>query len=205
MLSYVTTVDRNELRDLFEAKVSDLAGRCVTAVDYWDVHNFGTDPARWDYGEWHHAVMGVQLTTDRGPVTVIWTNTFFPYGVEVFHDPIEDQLVLGEGGPVRIGPDGDNAWARLLGQPIRATRVWWDRLELGPAHIGERVVEEARSVDFPSALRLDFDAGSVWFVAGIPRGPLMEEVFVPGDEIMVIFGAAKMLSAGFKDPSFTSA
>jgi hypothetical protein len=205
MLHCVSTVDPHELREQFEGKVSDLVGRCVTSVDYWDIHHFGTDPARWDYGDWHHAVMGVQLNTDRDPVTVIWTNTFYPYGVEVFHGPIEDHLVLREDGPERVGPDADNAWACILGKPIRATKVWWDRLELGPALIEERVVEEARSVDVPTALRLDFDAGSVWFVAGIPQGPLMEEVFLPGDEIMVIFTAEKMLWAGFQDPSFASA
>lgn len=47
------------------------------------------EPARWDYGDWHHAVIGVQLSTDAGPVTLMWSNTFHPYGVEVFDDPIE--------------------------------------------------------------------------------------------------------------------
>jgi hypothetical protein len=52
--------------------------------------------------------MGVQLATDAGPVT--WTNTFFPYGVEVFADPIERHLVLGEAGPERVGPNGESRW-----------------------------------------------------------------------------------------------
>ena len=32
--------------------------------------------------------------------------------------------------------------------------------------------------------------------------PSMEDVFVPGDEIMVVFSAEKLRSSGFKDPSF---
>jgi hypothetical protein len=88
----------------FEAKVQSLVGRRIVAVDYWDIHNFGSEPAVWDYDDWHHAVMGVQLTTDTGPVTVTWTNTFYPYGAEVFDDPIERHLVLSETGPERIGP-----------------------------------------------------------------------------------------------------
>jgi hypothetical protein len=32
------------------------------------------------YGDWHHAVRGVQLVTDAGAPTVTWANTFHPYG-----------------------------------------------------------------------------------------------------------------------------
>jgi hypothetical protein len=42
---------------------------------------------QWDYGDWHQAVMGVQLTTDQGPATVTWTDTFYPYGVEIRPEP----------------------------------------------------------------------------------------------------------------------
>ena len=110
--------------------------------------------------------------------------------------------MLGENGPQRVGPDGDNSWTRFLPSPIRGARVWWDRLDLGPARVGDRVVAEAESVDLPTKVRADFDAGSVWFVAGVPQWASMEDVFVPGDEIMVVFSATKMLRSGFEDPSF---
>jgi hypothetical protein len=66
--------------------------------------------------------MGVQLSTDLGPATVTWTNTFYPYGVEVLHERIEDHLVLGDGGPTRVGPDADGAspWAQHLSARIAA-------------------------------------------------------------------------------------
>jgi len=102
--------------------VETLRGRRPLSVDYWDIHNVGQEPARWDDGDWHHAVMGVQLTTEAGPVTVTWTNTFHPYGVEVFHEPIELHLVLGEDGPERVGPGGEgpgcHSWRRRFEAPL---------------------------------------------------------------------------------------
>lgn len=92
------------MRGHFEDKVRDLRGRRLTGIDYWDIHNVDPQPASWGYGDWHHAVMGVQLGTDRGPVTVTWTSTFYPYGVEVFHEPIEYHLVPDEFGPQRVAP-----------------------------------------------------------------------------------------------------
>lgn len=199
------TSSEPDARATFEAKVQSLVGRRIVAVDYWDIHNFSSEPAVWDYDDWHHAVMGVQLTTDTGPVTVTWTNTFYLYGVEVFDDPIERHLVLSETGPERIGPDAPSRWEPLLDSPVRRATTWWDRLELGPATLfsGE-IVEPARSVDLPTALRLDFDAGPVWFVAAIPQAPSMEDVFIHGDEIMVVFTAEKIRHIGYDDPGFTS-
>jgi hypothetical protein len=189
----------------FEGKLRDLRDRRLTVVDYWDVHNFGSEPASWDFGEWHHAVMGVQLGTDLGPVTVTWTSTFYPYGVEVFHEPIEDYLVLGESGPERIGPhvDGTSPWAPLLGTTIRGTACHWERLQIGPSRRPDgSIATPANSVDVPVALRLDFTAAAVWFVAGIPQLPDPRRVFIPGDEIMVVFSGEKMRDMGFDDPAF---
>jgi hypothetical protein len=195
----------DDLRARFEEKLSGLRGRRLTAVDYWDVQNFGPEPARWDYGDWHHAVMGVQLGTDLGPVTLTWTNAFYPYGVEVFHDRIEDHLVLGEDGPARIGPDADgaNPWAQHLGSLIRGTACHWEQLEVGPSRRADgSIVGPAYSVELPTAVRVDFQSGAVWFVAAIPQQPDMQRVFIPGDEIMVVFSPEKMRDMGFDDPAF---
>ncbi|MFI7122732.1 hypothetical protein [Amycolatopsis sp. NPDC049868] len=70
-----TTEQVDDLRARFEARLSGLQGRQLLAVDYWDVHNFSSEPVRWDYGTWHHAVMGVGLCTDAGPATITWTDT----------------------------------------------------------------------------------------------------------------------------------
>jgi hypothetical protein len=192
-------------RARFEAKLSDLRGRRLMAVDYWDVHNFAPEPARWDYGDWHHAVLGVEATTDVGPVTVTWTSTFYPYGVEVFHDRIEDHLILGEDGPERVGPDleSDSPWDRYLGTPIHRAAAHWERLELGPCRRADgSIAGPARIVDLPTAIRIDFHAGAVWFVAAIPQSPEMQRVCVLGDEIMVVFSREKMRDMGFNDPAF---
>ena len=57
-------------------------------------------------------------------------------------------------------------------------------------------------MDVPVALRIDFAAGPVWMVTGIPRYPEMREVSVPGDEIMVVFTADRMRQIGFPDSEF---
>jgi hypothetical protein len=159
----------------------------------------------WDYGDWHHAVMGVQLTTDLGPATVTWTNTFFPYGIEVFHEPITDHLGQGEEGPERVGPDAHHTspWAAHLGSPIRGTAFHWERLEMGPSRRPDGTVAgPGYAVDVPIALRVDFHTGTVWFVAGVPKSPEMHRVFIPGDEIMVVFSAEKMREMGFDGNAF---
>jgi hypothetical protein len=166
----------------FEDRLHRLRDRRVETVDYWDVHNFSAEPASWDYGDWHHAVMGVQLGTDQGPVTVTWANTFYPYGVEVFHEPIHRHLVLGESGPQRVGPDVHvgTAWAALLESPIRGTACHWERVQIGPGRRADgSFAAPAYSVDVPVALRLDFAAAVVWFVAGIPQLPELRRPRVP--------------------------
>jgi hypothetical protein len=191
-------------RKQFEEKVTGLRGRRVTGVDYWDIHNFSSESLCWDYGDWHHAVMGLELTTDSGPVTITWTNTFYPYGVEVFYEPISRHLVLDDDyGPQRVGPDHLGPWTALLDSPITDAVTCWERLELGPATRADGlVVSPARSVDLPTALRIGFEAGSAWFDAAIPQAPDMESVFIPGDEVMVVFSADKMRSMGYASPQF---
>ncbi|MGI5216364.1 hypothetical protein [Nocardia sp. CA-290969] len=132
---------------------------------------------------------------------ITWTNTFFTYGVEVFDDPIERHLVLGEEGPERVGPVGASRWQPVLGRPIEWAVAMWGTVELGPSVDQRgRVVDPPRVVEVPVALRLDFGSAAVWFVAAMPKEPAMEEVVYFGDEIMVVFSAAKMRAIGWKDP-----
>ncbi|GHG32078.1 MULTISPECIES: hypothetical protein [Amycolatopsis] len=194
--------EADDARVAFEARLSGLVGRRVLGVDYWDVHNFASEPVRWDYGSWHHAVMGVGLVTDAGPAAVTWTGTFYTYGVEVFDGPIEDHLALGDEGPERIGPGPASRWDRYLRAPIRGAAAYWERLEFGPGRRTDGSVIPAHAVDVPMAVRLDFAAGAVWFVAAIPDPPDGQRVFVGGDEIMVVFSPEKMREMGFGDTAF---
>ena len=196
--------DVTDARVRYEQKTAALVGRNVLDVRYWDIHNFGSEPPEWDDGDWHHAVMGVELMTDGGPVSVIWTSTFFPYGVEVFHEPIAAHLRLGPEGPEGWGVSDHAFWQSRLGSPVRGTAIHWERFELGPAiraMDGARVAEP-RTVHVPVALRLDFDSGPVWMVAGIPQWPDDEKVFVPGDEVMVVFSPERMRRIGFPETDF---
>ena len=191
-----------ESRDGFERQVQVLVGLTLDSVDYWDLHNFGDEPVRWDYGTWHHAVMGAQLNTSQGPFSVVWTSRFFPYGVEVFRSPITSLLAMGEYGPERVGPDGKTQWAGYFGRPITGASTNWSILELGPSVTSDgRVVEPSRVVELPTAIRLDLPTGSVWFVAALPNYPDMTEFSVPGDEILVVFDAGAVRSIGV-DPWF---
>jgi hypothetical protein len=196
----------NAARADYEASARRLIGHHITAVRYWDIHDFSAVEREWDYGDWHHAVMGVELNTESGPCCVLWTNTFFPYGAEVFLEPITDHLLLGEEGPESWPADHNAHWQARLGSPIRDVTVWWTELNLGPAtRPNGEVVEPAREVGVPVALRFDFEVGPVWFVAGIPKWPDTREVFIPGDEIMIVFTGKRMVEMGFPAGRFTEA
>jgi hypothetical protein len=161
----------------------------MLAVSYWDVHNYSEEPRSWDYGDWHHAVMGVELVTDRGPSSIVWSNTFYPCGVGVFPEPISNHVRLGphgcEGWPV----EAHGHWRSRLGSPILTTDTFWERIDLGPArrNSDNAIVGPAETYMVPVAFRFDFEAGPVWMVAGMPSWPDVENVSVPADETMVVF------------------
>ena len=200
------TQDVAAARQAFGHMTGSLVGRRLVAVHYWDILNFGEEPRTWDYGDWHHAVMGVELTTDAGPRSILWTDTFFPYGVEVFADPISEHVHLGPGGPEGWSATAHALWQARTEHPIQAVSAFWEHIEVGPGRLSDgSVVSPAESHDVPVALRLDFASGPVWFVAGQPGYPDMDNVFIPGDEIMVVFSSAKMRAIGFLDDHFTAA
>ncbi|MFB9237293.1 hypothetical protein ACFFWC_17320 [Plantactinospora siamensis] len=194
------TDDDGEVGASFDRRVDSLPGRRIRSVDYWDLRAVGREP-EWDFGEFHLATMGVQLTTDTGPVTVTWAATFHPYGVDVFPEPIVHHL--DEDGAQRVGPGADSPWKALLGQPVRAATVSWDRFTLGPAmRSNGQVIGPPYEEEIPTALRLDFDGGPVWFVAGTPRFQEPFDLIVPGDDIVVVFAASTMRQLGYAGGTF---
>jgi hypothetical protein len=189
-------------RAWYASKAGALEGRRVLEVAYWDVHSFADEPRTWDYDDWHHAVMGVDLITEGGPSCVLWTDTFFPYGVEVFPTQASEHLVTGDDGPESWSVSGSDRWRGRLRSQVENVQTFWEHFTIGPANVGNVRVAGRYEVDVPVALRLDFAAGPVWIVAGIPQWPEMHEVFVPGDEIMVVFTADRMRQIGFPDSEF---
>lgn len=199
--------DAVEARHRYKRMMSALVGQRILSVTYWDVHNFDDGPRTWDYGDWHHAVMGVELVTDRGPVSVVWTDTFFPYGIEVFPEPISNHLGLGSEGPEGWPVETHDHWRSRVGSPFLGTAIFWERIDVGPARRSSDnvIVGGAESYQVPVALRLDFEAGPLWMVAGMPQWPDVEKVFVPADEIMVVFSPERMRTIGFPETGFLSA
>jgi len=130
---------------------------------------------------------------------VLWTSTVHPYGVEVFPTLVSEQILGGESGPESSDASGSDRWRGRLNSLVASVQTFWEHITVGTGHIGDVRVSDPYEVDVPVALRIDFAAGPVWMVAGSPQHPEMREVFVPGDEIMVVFTAERMRTIGFPD------
>src|SRR3954452_23562981 len=121
-------------RESHERAVADLVGRRVLGVTYWDLHGHDGD---WDFGDWHLAVMGVEFTTDRGPVTVTWDDTFYPYGAELWPHAISERVAGGDGESDGWAVETHPSWQSRLKSPVRAASVEWLRWEVGPGYLGD--------------------------------------------------------------------
>lgn len=188
----------------YESTSAALIGRRLLDVRYWDIRNSNGEPRTWDYGDWHHAVMGVELLTDSGPYCVEWTSTFFCYGVKVFDGQMADRLDVSASGSESWAAGWSDRWLDMLRCPVSGVQTHWERFSIGPAYRGDVRVSDPYEVDVPVALRIDFAAGSVWMIAGIPPEPGRQEIFIGGDEIMLVFSAERMRQFGFPDTSFLS-
>jgi hypothetical protein len=188
----------------YESKSAGLIGRRLLDVRYWDIRYFNGEPRTWDYGDWQHPVMGVELLTDSGPCCVLWTSAFFCYGVEVFNTPMADHLDTTVNGPESWAVGGSDQWRDRLRTPVSGAQTHWERISVGPAYRDGVRVDEAYEADVPVALRIDFAAGPVWMVAGVPPDSGRQQVFIGGDEIMAVFAAERMRQFGFPDTSFLS-
>lgn len=193
-------------RDSYERRGAELVGRRVLDVVYWDVRNLSDEPRTWDHGDWHHAVLGVDLATDAGPFCVEWTDTFYPYGVEVFPRPVLDARRLGPGGPEGWSVGSHPHWRTRAATPVESVTTFWETITVGPAHrlVDGVGVGDRQSHQVPVALRLDFAVGPVWLVAGMPMWPDADTVLVPADEILVVFDRIRMLRIGFPDEAFVA-
>ena len=79
-------------------------------IRYWDVRNFAGNSRTGDYGDWHHAVLGVEILTDCGPSCVQWTSAFELYGVEVFQTSMPERILGGESGPEAWDASESDRW-----------------------------------------------------------------------------------------------
>lgn len=133
--------------------------------------------------------VGVEFETDRGPVSLTWTDTFWPYGIEAIPEPLSPRIhVGGEQWDVSSAPP----WGAILESPIRAASTYWETFTIQGAGRNQ-----PSAFEVPLGIQLDFDGGSAWAIAAIPQEPDMRDVFVPGDEIMVVFSKDRLRQFGF--------
>jgi hypothetical protein len=182
-------------RERYERDLASLVGLRVLDVTYWDLRYEPPEPS-WDRGDWHHAVMGVELATDGGPVWVTWTDTFWTYGIEAARDASDLETERFQGWPA-----GDHPLWRERRGPIRGVATFWDEVETGAGRTSDGTVPlPAATFTVPFAIRLDLDGGPVWFVAAIPGDG--GTAFVGGDEVMVVFSEERMRALGFDERAF---
>lgn len=122
-----------------DSKSAGLIGRHVLGVRYWDIRYFNGEPRIWDYGDWQHAVMGVELPTDSAPCCVLWTSAFFCYGLEVFDTPIANHLDASANGPGSWAADGLDQWRDRLRTPVSGVQTHWERISVGGANAALRL------------------------------------------------------------------
>lgn len=116
--------------------------------------------------------------------------------MEILPTPASDHFVDDEHGPESWEVSATDRWRTRINSPVRNVSTFWERFTVGPAYVRGNRVADPDEVDVPVALRLDFTAGPVWMVAGVPQPPLMQEVYVPGDQLMVVFAVERMRQIG---------
>jgi hypothetical protein len=162
-----------------------MRGRRISQVRYYGLYLLSETAADWDFGDWHHPLMGVELVLEpEDPYSVIWSSTFAQYDLGIFHSPMTRHHVgVGEPeGPPVHEVSRHPSWARLLAGPLLDVELLW--LE----HLD-------RSVRAPVAARLEFSAGNAWLVAAQPMTPGHDANFwVGSDEVIVTF-ADEFISA----------
>ena len=98
------------------------------------------------------------MGTDRDPSCVLWTSILYPYGVEVLHAPMSEQVVGGEEGPESWDVSKSAHWRGKIGSPVADVQTFWERLAIGSGYVRGARVAEPREIDVPVALRIDFAA-----------------------------------------------
>ena len=166
-----------------EAVARRLIGRRPSKILYYGLRS-EEDPRGyddWDYGDWHHPVMGVELYVDNERYSCVWGGSFGEYGLELFDSPMTDHLVRVEesDGTPFWDVTEHPMWQALLTDPIVGTKLLWARSDTGTAD----------PMQVPTAVRLDFARGTAWVVAAMPQGPEMDRFWVPADEVLVAFSA----------------
>lgn len=157
--------------------VMALRGKRLTGVFYYGLPGDGAHDC--DYGDWHHAVMGVEFYAGSERFSLVWANSFGEYGAELYEGPMSRHVFnIGEpGGATRWDMTDHDQWRMRLNDPVEDVAICWTRADPPSSQL----------TAWPAAIRLCFPTGNVWLIAAMPQWPAMREVLWPGDEIVVGF------------------
>jgi hypothetical protein len=148
------------------------------------------DEGRWDFGEWHWPVMGVQLGTA--------TDEFFR--VDADADVVQYELALSEGPFNATDTDLLRSWV-VIDHPR------WAPLLRTPLVSCDLVLDSVvdPQVSAPVAIRLATKDGVVWMAAAGPSDSAhpvedldADDVWVGHDEVIVFFDDARAKRLGFR-------
>ena len=142
-------------RDEFEIQCQELVGNVVIQVLYYEIEyqngeQFWNRDPRFDSLDY-----GLDLVTKDGKIfSVIWDNKFFPYGISIKNDSLENFLRSAN----IIVVSNSSRWQDVLGQEIVMTSVIW-------SWVNERNSEE--KIYYPQDLVIRFESGQEIFLSAL--------------------------------------
>lgn len=165
-------------RQAFEQKAAILCGQKIINVRYQDIVDEGF--VNWNYfGErFDNPVFGVEFTFENGKTLgITWASDFTNYNLSLYHE-------FSDGDGV-IDITTTSRWSDYLHKTISSVILYWG--------CWVRINNDIETEEWhPEEIELTFESGDqvVISVAQIVSLSKPDEIFRPGDEIMIFFGDA---------------
>ena len=133
---------------------SALVGRRLAAVSYIGL-NYAAADIEWDFDQWHHPEVGVELLTDDGEkFCVTWGASVTQFNLVVDRGGIgRHWLPAARGFERRWDVTNSDRWSELVGEEVSDSRL----------------ISLASTPQAPVALHVVAGGHDAWFVAAMPR------------------------------------
>lgn len=163
-------------RQQFDAIVDGLNGVVIDRVCCFEVE-YETDEASYldrpDIG--HFLDYGVEWRLTDGTFrSFIWDNTFYPYGVGLFSEPLESQVTESRKWDVTHSAE----WQPLVRQPVSAATAFRSCVE--------EPTGNSRTY-YPQDLRITFGSIQSIYICAAQYLESSDQIMGLSDEIMVVF------------------